>query len=393
MRIALVSQQVSPVETPPSTELAQYGTRMRELAGELVRGGHQVAVYARQSRPELPKRCRVAGGVVVEHLDAPATGACGDEALLEHVPALSAGLRARWRRQPPDVVHALDWVSGTAALVAGREVGVPVAQTFPSLGAALCRRHAGEVSRERIRLEPAVGRGADAVLATTSAEASELTDLGVRYGSIRVVPCGVDTDRFQPSGPTAKRTGRPRLVAAAPLTAHGGLDTLIRSMPRMPGVELVVTCELSRRQLEADDVYRRLAILARRLDVAERIVFACQVSGTALPALYRSADVFVDAAWYQPCGLSTLQAMACGVPVVATAVDSHVDIVVDGVTGSQVPPGQPGQLAERIRWLLGQATLRECFGTAGADRARARYSWGRIGSETIAAYRSVATAA
>lgn len=393
MRIALVSQQVSPVETPASTELARHSTRMRELAGELASGGHQVTVYARQSQPALPKRCRVAGGALVEHVGGPLPAARGDDALLQQLPALSADLRARWCRQPPDVVHAQDWFSGTAALAAAREVGVPVVQTFPSLGTAMRRHAEGPVSRERIRLEPALGRSADAVLATTSAEAAELTNFGVPHRSIRVVPCGVDTERFHPSGATVKRTGRPRLVAAAPLTAHGGLDTLIRSMVRMPDVELVVTCELSRRQLEADDVYRRLAVLARRLDVADRIVFACQVGGAALPALFRSADVFVDAAWYEPCGLSALQAMACGVPVVATAVDSHVDIVVEGVTGIQVPPGQPGDLADSTRSLLGEPTLRQCYGTAAADRARSRYSWDRIGKETVAAYRGVAPAA
>jgi glycosyltransferase involved in cell wall biosynthesis len=120
--------------------------------------------------------------------------------------------------------------------------------------------------------------------------------------------------------------------------------------------------------------------------VADRVVFAGQVSRTRLPALLRSADLLVHTAMYEPFGMTPLEAMACGTPVMATAGGSHQDEVVDGATGVLVRPGQPAVLAARIRQLLASPMLLQGYGIAAADRARARYSWDRIGRETAAVY-------
>jgi glycosyltransferase involved in cell wall biosynthesis len=82
----------------------------------------------------------------------------------------------------------------------------------------------------------------------------------------------------------------------------------------------------------------------------------------------------------------SVQAMACGTPVIATAGGGQVDAVVDGTTGILVPPGRPMLLAQRIRQLLAHPMLLEAFSVAAADRARSRYSWNRIAHETLAVY-------
>jgi len=90
--------------------------------------------------------------------------------------------------------------------------------------------------------------------------------------------------------------------------------------------------------------------------------------------------------WYEPFGMACLEAMACGTPVIASALGGHLDTVVDGTTGVLVPPGHPAQLARRIRRLLANPMLLEGFGIAAADRAQARYSWERVARETVAVY-------
>ena len=117
------------------------------------------------------------------------------------------------------------WTSGLAALAAARDLRIPVVQTFDSLGVAERRHHviASDAGIERIRLEPAIGRSASAVVAGSSDEESDLTRLGVPRRHIRVVPCGVDTDEFNPEGPVAERTTRPRLVTVADLTETDAL--------------------------------------------------------------------------------------------------------------------------------------------------------------------------
>ena len=81
--------------------------------------------------------------------------------------------------------------------------------------------------------------------------------------------------------------------------------------------------------------------------------------------------------------------MAGGVPVVAAAVGGIIDTVVDGSTGMLVPPRRPDALARALRKLLAEPFWREAYGTAGVDRARSRYSWERIASDTAAVYDQV----
>jgi glycosyltransferase involved in cell wall biosynthesis len=120
--------------------------------------------------------------------------------------------------------------------------------------------------------------------------------------------------------------------------------------------------------------------------VHTRLSFTGEVSPADLPALLRSADLLVSAAPYDPHGVITLAAMACGTPVAVSAVGSNRDAVLDETTGLLVAPGRPGLLAQRVRRLLAAPMRLEAFGIAAADRAGARYSWDRIARETAAAY-------
>jgi glycosyltransferase involved in cell wall biosynthesis len=341
----------------------------------------------------VPERAKLAPGVSVEYVgpaDSEADAGRSDDAhLLAQVAAFSQPLHERWSKDRPDVVHALRWTSGLAALSATRDLSVPVVQTFDSLGVAE-RRHrmipAG-VGTERIRLEPAIGRTVSAVMAGSSDEESDLTRLGIPRRSIRVVPCGVDTDEFSPEGPVYGRNDRRRLVTVADLaTEQEALGNLLRAVSKVPAVELVVAGGPPRDGLRSDLSYRRLAKLADSLDLSGRVFFSGEVGRADLPPLLRSADLFVSVSEYDPSAITSIQAMACGTPVIASAVGCQVDAVVDGTTGILVPPGRPALLAQKIRALLAHPMLLEAFSVAATDRARSRYSWDRIAHETLAVY-------
>jgi glycosyltransferase involved in cell wall biosynthesis len=375
---------------------------LTQLTSKLAGQGHQVTVYAQKSHPDLPGRAELGGGVQVEHIDAgPAPAGCrpagSDEELLKQVPAFSGPLRSRWQAGRPDVVHALRWTSGLAALAAARDLDIPVVQEFNSLGVTEQRGRtpgSAKAAAARIRLEPAIGRSAAAVVATNSAEVADLASLGVHRSAIRVVPWGVDIDTFRPEGPVAKRNGRPRLVTAADLAEREALETLLRALTREPDAELLVVGGPARAELARDDAYVRLAKFAAAMGVTDRVIFTGKVEHAAMPALFRSADIVVSTCQYEPSGTTSLRAMACGTPVIAPAVGGHIDAVVDGTTGILIPPGRPALLAQRIRLLLAHPMMIEAYGVAAADRARSRYSWDRIAGETLAVYdRATAQAA
>jgi glycosyltransferase involved in cell wall biosynthesis len=417
MRIALVASQSS---SPRPHDPAGQSQRVTSLAEALGRLGHQVTLYAPKGSPAVPAKATLAPGVTVEHLPAGPGGhdgsrrrPSGDEAGLD-IPVFSDHLARRWQQDPPDVAHAHFWTSGLAALAGARGLNLPVVQTFHSLGAlhadathrpagtslrdsgparrpARASQPAGSVAGRqqgagnelaRIRLEVCLARNANAVLATSSEQMTKLAGLGVPRASIRVVPWGVDTGRFAPEGPVAKRNGRRRLLAVRQSADEPGLDTVIRALTEIPGAELLIAGGPS----GSGPANQDLAGLARDLGVADRITFTGDVSRTHLPALLRSADLLLSGEWEDRSGTVALQAMACGTPVAASTAGVVGDAVIDGTTGFLMPPGQPSLLARRIRHLFASPMQLEGFSIAAVDRARSRYSWDRIGRETVQAY-------
>lgn len=399
MKIAVVAQHATPARPRSSSSPRPDDAVLQELTSALSRQGHRVTVYTAYARgTEAPGKAELADGLRFEYF--PVATACQADVLAQ-VPAFSEPLRKRLLRNRPDVVHAVSWTSGLAALSATRGLGIPVVQAFSSLGVGENRDHrpdrngAQPPAQEpaRLRLEPAIGRSASAVMAASSEVVSDLTRMGVPRKSVRCVPWGVDTDTFTPEGPAASRNGRPRLLTSADLTERAALETLLRALTKVPDAELMVVGGPARDRLSADAAYRGLASLTGNLGLSDRVMFTGRVSRRELPALLRSADLVLSTCAYEPSGVTSLEAMACGRPVVAPPTGGHVDAVVDGTTGIIISPGRPALLAQRIRQLLAHPLLMEAYGVAAVDRARSRYSWDRIAAETLAVYDSAVEAA
>jgi glycosyltransferase involved in cell wall biosynthesis len=408
MKIALVAQNATPLHPRTGSGPDRDDIGLSELTRQFAGQGHQVTVYTQKNLADVPDQAELHAGVRVEQIDAGPVAETatepGDADLLERVPAFSGPLRSLWESDRPDVVHALAWTSGLAALAAARDLGIPVVQEFSSLSVAERRAAAGfgdqpgavkadGASAARIRLEPAIGRSATAVVATNSAEVSDLASLGVHRSSIRIVPWGVDTDLFTPEGPVAKRNGRPRLLTATDLTQRKPLETLLRALTKVPDAELLVVGGPAEAELSKDDNYVKLAKFAATLGITDRVIFTGKVEYADMPPLLRSADLVISTCQYEPSGTTSLQAMACGTPVIAPPVGGHMDAVVDGTTGIIIPPDRPALMAQRIRQLLAHPMLIEAYGVAAVDRVRSRYSWARIAGETLAVYDRVTQAA
>jgi glycosyltransferase involved in cell wall biosynthesis len=109
-----------------------------------------------------------------------------------------------------------------------------------------------------------------------------------------------------------------------------------------------------------------------------------------MPSLLRSADAVVCVPWYAPFGIVPLEAMACGRPVVGSAVGGLLDTVVPGVTGELVPPRRPDLLAPVLRRLLDDPARRAAYGRAGRQRAVSTYQWRAVAAATEDVYASVA---
>jgi glycosyltransferase involved in cell wall biosynthesis len=304
--------------------------------------------------------------------------------LLPYLPALADGLRAAWTLDRPDVVHAHFWMSGQATLAAACELDVSIVQTFHALG-AVKRRHQGDADTspwERVRAEQHLARTVDRIIATCSDEVAELIRLGAPRNRIAVVPCGVDTTTLTPHGPVDPAGRCPRLVSLGRLVRRKGVDEAIVALSEVPDAELVVAGGAD----AGDPDLERLRALTIDQGVDERVRFIGPVPRSAVPALLRSADAVVCVPWYEPFGMVALEAMACGRPVVASAVGGLTDTVVDGVTGLLVPPRRPRETAAALRRILSTPATARAMGAAGRDRAEKRYGWNQIAAATADVY-------
>ncbi|OBG86666.1 glycosyl transferase [Mycobacterium sp. NS-7484] len=388
MKIAMVSEHASPLAALGGVDAGGQNVHVAALSAALARRGHRVTVYTRRDDPDLPGRVKTPDGYTVVHVPAgPAEHIPKDE-LLHYMGEFARFLDASWTEDRPDVVHAHFWMSGVASQLAARHLNLPAVQTFHALG-VVKRRHQGADDTsppERLKLEAMVARGATWVAATCTDEVFELMRLGRSRSRTSVVPCGVDLDLFHPEGPHLRRRAEHRIVSVGRFVPRKGFDLAIRALATVPETELVIVGGPPRAELARDPEACRLRQLAEQVGVAGRVKLCGSVDRAEMPAVLRSADIVACTPWYEPFGIVPLEAMACGVPVVASAVGGMLDTVVDDVTGRLVPPKRPDLLADALNSLLRDDFRRQGLGAAGRDRARSRYSWDRIAADTLRVY-------
>jgi glycosyltransferase involved in cell wall biosynthesis len=360
---------------------ARATTRVAELSAALTRCGHDVSLFTRRTDPDRGQRIQAPRGYKVFHVTAgPADSSLSDDGLLKSMGPFAQYLDEAWAAERPDIAHAQCWMTGIASQLVTRRLRLPAVQTFQGLGM---------VSEEQLQMEATVARTANWVAATCTDDVFRLMQMGRPRGSISVVPCGVDEELFAPHGPQDEKTAKYRIVSVGKLLPRKGFDDIIRAMPKIPHAELVIAGGSDTPDLHADSEANRLRDLADELGVARRVHLYGSVVRDKLPALLRSADVVACNPWRETSGSVALEAMACGVPVVASAVGASLDIVVHDVTGRLVPPRDPAKMAYAINVLLHDGFLRKSLGAAGRDRARARYSWDRIAVDMLRIYERV----
>jgi glycosyltransferase involved in cell wall biosynthesis len=237
-------------------------------------------------------------------------------------------------------------------------------------------------------------RECDRVIAECPQDAADLVRLyDAEPARIRRVACGVDTETFRP-GQKARARARLGLPAGdfivlqlGRLVPRKGVDTVVRALARLPEPALpnaqstrtarlvIVGGETAEPDPRATPEIARLAQIATAEGVAERVLFAGRRDRDALRDWYVAADAFVTTPWYEPFGITPLEAMACGTPVVGSRVGGIAHTVVDGVTGFLVPPRDPDALAQRLAWLRDDPRLATGFGLAGVGRVRTQFTW------------------
>ena len=244
---------------------------------------------------------------------------------------------------------------------------------------------------ERESVEQELLGSADRVVTTSRDEVSELVALGADPDRVVTIPCGVDHQLFKPHGPAEPKHAEHRILFAGRLVKRKGLADVIAALPAIPDTELIIAGGPPASQLEIDNDVAALSQLASDLGVGDGPARG-RLDRLSLPRIVRSADLLVAAAHYEPFGISVLEAMASGVPVVVTAVGGHLDSVVHGQTGLYTPPNDPSVLADTVNELLGNPHKRQQLGENAVRRTEKLFGWNRVADLTVSVYREVIAA-
>lgn len=395
MKIALVAEHANPLPAHRGEPSCPVGLHACALSRQLAKLGHKITVYARRSDPDQPEgRTRMARGVSVTYLDAGPARTLATDEQAEHTGAFGTALASALAEDSPDLVHAVGWTSGLASLHAQAhsdrdQKNIPLVQSFHSLNA--CEQRSGLAHHpERARMETILASRADHVIVGSTDQQGELARLGVPRHHVSVVPFGVDPDHFTVEGGAstehwqARREERPRLVSVTALADSA--DRLVEAIVRLPEAELLLISASENHSAPPDDEARRLELLAKEAGVNDRVHIVGPVDRKELPRMLRSADLYVSADTYDPYGGAVLEAMACGLPVVAPATGAIPEAVLHRTSGILMRFGRPDEVARSVRAVLNTPTMSTAYGIAAADRARSRFPWKRIAVETEIAY-------
>lgn len=289
------------------------------------------------------------------------------------------------RSRPPDVLHThnLFFFSTLAATVLQRLVKRPLVTTL-HVGALSQLGGPSQVlasSYERTLGRAVISRS-DRLIAVSSAVAEHAVHLGARPETVRVIANGVDIQQFHPG--TGPERGAFRIACVGRLIFNKGPQYLVEAAPEVlrshPEAEFVFVgdgplragLEERARQL---GISRRLTFLGTRPDVAS-ILQTCHI--LARPSLLEGMP------------LTILEAMACGLPVVATPISGTAELVRDGENGLVVRPADPASLARAILRLMDDEPLREAQGRRGRHLVENGFSWDAVAAQTLAVYRELA---
>lgn len=409
-KIAIISEHASPLAVAGGVDSGGQNVYVAQVARELARAGLQVDVFTRKDNPALEAEHAWLPGIKVVHVPAGPEVYLPKERMLPYMDDFAryllryVGAQAR----AYDVIHANFFMSAWAALPVAQRYGIPLAVTFHALG-KVRRQHQREADLfpdSRFDIETEIARRADRVIAECPQDRHDLMVLyGADPGRIEVVPCGYDAAEMAPRPMAQARAALGwdhqdfTLLQLGRMVPRKGVDNVIRGLARLRQRHGVAArlCVVGGNSDDADVAATpeigRLRQVAVDEGVAPWVHFTGRRHRDQLAAYYSACDVFVTTPWYEPFGITPVEAMACGRPVVGADTGGIRSTVLHGRTGFLVPPRDPDCLAERLALLAADPVLCARMGEAGRLRARRLYTWKRVGQDLLSVYRRMAAQA
>lgn len=404
-QIAFISEHASPLAALGGVDSGGQNVYVAETARQLAAMGFDVDIFTRWDDPEAAEVVRWQRGIRVIHVRAGKIEKLPKELLLQHMAEFRDEMIAfiLKERKKYSLIHAHFFMSALVAADIKKILDIPFVVTFHALG-IIRRIFQGTQDgfpANRIKIEKKIVQEADQVIAECPQDKIDL----IQYyhadpEKVVVIPCGFSNKEFYPVDKQEARKhvnihpAERVILQLGRMVQRKGVDNVIRSLADLKrnGCDcklIIVGGEMCADYFETDPEIQRLRQIATSDNVADNIIFAGRKNREELKFYYSAADIFITTPWYEPFGITPLEAMACGVPVIGSNVGGIKYSVADGKTGFLVPPKDPCALAEKIAVLLNDSKLLETMRINAVQRVNMMFTWRNVCDQLREVYMNV----
>jgi D-inositol-3-phosphate glycosyltransferase len=410
MNIAMLSYHTCPLATLGGKHTGGMNVYVQELTRHLGSLGIHVDVFTRSQDEHVPHVLHDLGfGNRVVHIPAGPETPTPKNELPNYLPEFAEGVLkfAENKGIHYDLIHSHYWMSGIAAEILKKSWNIPVVQMFHTLGLmknSIARSESEKESPFRIETEERLVQFADRIVIATPAEKNQLIHLyHADEKKFAVIPPGVDTTRFYPISEDEARavigvpSGNCMILFVGRIEPLKGIETLLRAIALLLNTEEIEECnyylaiiggEPDGNGDQMDSEMARLQKLSLELGIHDVVIFLGKRSQETLPYYYSAAQVVVVPSHYESFGMVALEAMACGIPVIASQVGGLAYLVQDGITGYVIPDRKPEILKQKLMQLIQSPPLREQMCSQAVEYARL-YDWSLIASRVAELYQDI----
>ena len=402
-RVALISVHGDPAIEIGKEEAGGQNVYVRHVGEALAHQGWQVDMFTRRVSPDQSaivnhtKHCRTI------RLTAGAQAFIPRDELFEYLPEFIQAFLAFQKQleTPYSLIHSNYWLSSWVGMQLCKKLSLPQVHTYHSLGAVKYKAVSTIplIAKTRLEVEKTCLETVDCVVATSPQEREHMRSLVSSRGRIDVIPCGTKIDHF---GTVARADARHTLgimpdekvvLYVGRFDHRKGIETLVRAVERChtratETVRLIIGGGSRPGHSDGDERDRIESIVAE-LGIKSLTQFTGRLSQDELPTYYAAADVAVVPSHYEPFGLVTIEAMACGTPVIGSDVGGLQFTIVPEETGLLAPPKDDAAFAAAIDRILLNPDWRNQLGQAARARVETAFSWDGVATQLSALYETL----
>ncbi|WP_423345616.1 glycosyltransferase family 4 protein [Larkinella sp. VNQ87] len=408
-RLALISEHASPLATAGGVDAGGQNIAVAELAQHLAKLGYEIDIFTRWEHADVALLVHWKPNIRVIHLKAGPIECLPKEELLPHMPEFTDNFIAfvRCQDEPYQLIHAHFFMSALVAADARKVLHIPYVITFHALGKVrrISQGDSDKFPADRFAIEERVIREADHLVALCPQDRDDLITLyDADPEKVTIIPNGFNPYEFYAIDRTLARTllkldpDETIILQLGRIVPRKGIDNVVQAvscLKKKYGIKtrlLVVGGESDCADPVTTPEIGRLQHLAEQEGIADRVTFVGRRDRNLLRYYYSAANVFVTTPWYEPFGITPLEAMACGTPVVGARVGGIQYTIVDGQTGLLVPPKAPDLLAEKLKLLIQHPRIAHALRARALRHVYREFTWLNVAHKTAALYEKLGVA-